>query len=439
VSHVTLRSPSSAVGELAACFDRARRGGVVTVNLPSDVLESAPAMDPGPAPAIGAARPAGPSDEDIDLVADLLGESWAARHPVILAGHGAVMSGARAELGRLGELTGSLLATTLIANSYFRSDPYNIGVVGTMATPVGSELVSQADLVLAFGASLNPYTTFRGDLLRGARVVHFDTDPEAAGRYHPAEVSVLGDARLSAAALVKELERRGHAAEGYRTREVAERIAGFRLESTVVDRGDSSGLDPRMVMVGLDRILPRERTLVIDGGHHFEFSAAYMAVPDPHAFIFANEYFSIGCGLAAALGAAVARPERLTVLDVGDGGLMMNLGDVDTAVRYHLPMVIIVTNDGGFGSEIHYLQVNGLPDATARYQNPSFAAIARGLGAKGLTIDSLDQLDQVREAIKDLDGPLVLDCKVSAEVRANWVDFLFSKAPMASPAAVRKA
>jgi thiamine pyrophosphate-dependent acetolactate synthase large subunit-like protein len=96
-------------------------------------------------------------------------------------------------------------------------------------------------------------------------------------------------------------------------------------------------------------------------------------------------------------------------------------------VRYGLPLVIVVLDDGGFGSEIHYLQVSGLPDTTARYKNPSFAAVARGLGAKGISIESLDQIDQVRAAIQNLKGPLVIDCKVTTDVRANWVDFLFAK------------
>jgi thiamine pyrophosphate-dependent acetolactate synthase large subunit-like protein len=428
VTNITLRSPSTAITELAECFDRARGGGVITVNMPTDVLEAAAPPTDTALPQVS--RPSDavtPPEDEISLVADLLAESWATRHPVILAGDGAVAAGALDELRRLGELTGSLMATTLMANSFFRGDDYNIGIVGTMSTPLGSELVSQADLILAFGASLNPYTTYRGDLLRRARVVQFDSSAQASGRYHPAEIFVVGDARLAAAAVVRELERRGHHAEGFRTPEVAERIKNFRLDATVTDRGNGGRLDPRMVMIELDRILPAERTLVIDAGHHFEFAVAHIGVPDPHGFVLPNEYFSIGCGLATALGAAVARPDRLTVLDIGDGGLMMNLGDLDTAVRYGLPLVIVVLDDGGFGSEIHYLQVSGLPDTTARYKNPSFAAVARGLGAKGISIESLDQIDQVRAAIQNLKGPLVIDCKVTTDVRANWVDFLFAK------------
>jgi acetolactate synthase I/II/III large subunit len=433
IPNTTLQSPATAIAEIALCFERARAGSVVAVNMPGDVLEAAAPEVDRTSLTRELVEPVAPPAEDINLVADLLGESWAARRPVIIAGHGAVVSGAQDELRRLGELTGSLMANTLLANSFFNGDPYNIGFVGTMSTPLGSELVSEADLVLAFGASLNPYTTYRGDLLHGARVVQFDTSPKASGRYHPTELAVVGDARLAAQALVKELERRGHKAAGYRTPELAGRIKHFKLGDTVTDGADSSGLDPRMVMIGLDRILPPERTLVVDGGHHFEFAVAHIGVPDPRGFIFANEYFAVGCGLAAALGAAVARPDRLTVLDIGDGGMMMNLGDIDTAVRYKLPLVIIVTNDGGFGSEIHYLQVNGLPDETARYANPSFAEVAAGLGAVGITIDSLDKLDQVRSAIQGLAGPLVLDCKVTTSVRAGWVDFLFTKDARARP------
>jgi acetolactate synthase I/II/III large subunit len=434
VANVTLTSPLTAISDLAGCFESARRGKTVAVNMPADVLEAdAPAVEGLAAPGGQTDKSVLPSADEIGLVADLLSESWAARHPVIIAGHGAVESGAREELRRLGELTGSLLATTLLANSFFRGDEYNIGFVGTMSTPLGSELVGEADLILAFGASLNPYTTYRGDLLRGARVVQFDTNPQASRRYHPAEIAIVGDARLAAQALVAELERRGHKARGYRTPEVAERIQGFKLDSTVIDKADSFGLDPRMVMIGIDKILPPERTLVVDGGHHFEFAVAHIGVPDPRGFIFTNEYFAVSSGLSAALGAAVARPDRLTVLDIGDGGMMMNLGDLDTAVRYKLPLVVIVTNDGGFGSEIHYLQVNGLPDGTARYENPSFADVATGLGAKGITVDSLDRLDHVQSAIKGLAGPLVLDCKVTTSVRAGWVDFLFTKDARSRP------
>jgi acetolactate synthase-1/2/3 large subunit len=419
-----LRTPETAVDDLAAAFEHARRSGAIAVNMPADVLEAADSGRPG-APTVPDPAPEAPDPNDIALVADLLAESWAASRPVILAGRGA--AGARDELRRLGDLTGSLMANTLMADGLFDGDPYDIGVVGTMSTPVGGELMARADLVLAFGASLNPYTTYRGELVRRARVLQFDSSPLAGGRYLPVEMAIRGDARLAAMALVDELERRGHQTKGYRTPEIAVRLR--HAAEPLQDRGRPGALDPRLVMRRLDGLLPRERTLVLDGGHHFEWGATQIRVPDPGAFILTNEYFSVGCGLACALGAAVARPDRLTVLEVGDGGMMMNLGDLETAVRYRLPMVVVVLDDGGFGSEIHYLQVNGLPDQTARYASPSFAAIARGMGARAIEVKTLESLDKVPEVLDGLDGPLVLDCKVSSDVRAAWVDFLFTPQP----------
>ena len=429
VDNVVLRDPATVASQLTECLERAARGDVVVVGLPTDLLDAS-VYEEAAVTAPAAATAVAPSAEDIALVADLLEERWATGRPLILAGAGAVVADAHRELTELGELTGALMATTLLASSYFRGNAFDIGVLGTMSTPLGSELATQAGLVLAFGASLNPYTTFKGDLLRNARVIQFDTSPSAAGRYLEPEMSVVGDAKLAARALVRELERRGARSTGFRSDEIRERIAGFdRTPAGPEQRPD--GLDPRAVLRRLNRMLPRERTLIVDGGHHFEFSVANVDVPDPSGFVFANEYFSVGCGLAAALGAAVARPERQAVLVIGDGGFMMNLGDLDTAVRYGLPMVVVVLDDGGFGSEMHYLRVNGLSDVTARYDNPSFARVAEGLGARALSITSVDDLAHVPAALQDLAGPLVLDCKVASSVRAEWVDFLFA-APSAS-------
>ncbi len=429
VLNVVLRDPSTVAQELEAALDRVEAGQVIVVSLPTDILDATIGAEQQRQSSRASAERQAPAPEDIAQVADLLQESWAAERPLVLAGAGAVAAAAHDELVELGELTGALLATTLAASSYFRNDPYNIGFLGTMSTAVGSELASQADLVLAFGASLNPYTTYRGDLLRKARVIHFDSNGAAVGRYLPADLAIIGDARLSARALVDELKRRGVRSTGYRREGVQERIREFRREADPAPAVRADGLDPRTVLQRLDAILPRERTVVVDGGHHFEFSVANLDVPDPSGFVFANEYFSVACGLAAALGAAVARPERLTVLVIGDGGFMMNLGDLDTAVRYRMPMVVVVLDDGGFGSEMHYLRVNNLPDDAARYANPSFAAIAKGMGARAVSVVALDDLDRVAAELQRLEGPLVLDCKVASSVRAEWVDFLFTAAP----------
>src|SRR5581483_6260974 len=120
------------------------------------------------------------------------------------------------------------------------------------------------------------------------------------------------------------------------------------------------------------------------------------------------------------IGAAIARPDRFTVLMIGDGAMMMGLMDIDAAVRYHLPVLMIVMNDAAYGAEIHFLEQMGMTTEYARYKDPDFAAIARGMGAQGLTVRSLSELEQIRSWLAHSVGPLVVDCKVNPEVRGEW-------------------
>ena len=281
---------------------------------------------------------------------------------------------------------------------------------------------------LVFGASLNPLTTYRGEIFPKARIIQFDSDASAFGRFSKPEIAVLADVRQAAMALTSELDARGHGYAGYRTPEVESRIASFQTEP-LIDRSRPGAVDPNAFMIAMEKMLPRERAVVVDGGHQLTFACAHLSVPEPNAFIFPIEFYSIGLGLGAAIGAALARPDRLTVLSIGDGGLMMNLGDLHTAVRLSLPILILICNDFAFGSEMHLLQLYGLPDETARYENPSFEAVAKGMGADAVTVNSLADLAQLAGRLEQLRRPLLVDCKVNPDVRADWVGFFTAKPP----------
>jgi thiamine pyrophosphate-dependent acetolactate synthase large subunit-like protein len=156
----------------------------------------------------------------------------------------------------------------------------------------------------------------------------------------------------------------------------------------------------------------------------------YLDVPDPAGFVFATDFQAVGLGLGNAIGAAIARPDRTTVLFIGDGGMMMSLNDLDTAVRYMLPLVIVIINDAAYGAEVYFLQQLGLSTKQEEFNDPDFAAIAQGMGAQGLTVRSLDDLDKIRPWIAHSTGPLVVDCKVNPEVQAVWVRDAFGKDPV---------
>jgi thiamine pyrophosphate-dependent acetolactate synthase large subunit-like protein len=424
ISHVTVTGADSAVPCLRAAYTRAIRGETVVVNLQMDVLESTIEGESGPDVDVPPVQVAPVDQTAISLVADLLGERWAASRPIILAGRGAVRAGARRELIELANRTGSLLGTTLMANSFFMGHRFNIGVVGSFSPPDVADLVRTADVVLAFGASLNSFTTYGGALLGKARVVQFDTDPAALGRFLEPDIAVLGDARESASALLEELASRSHQSDGYRSPAVAERIATV-TPNDFVDRSRPAAIDPRTLMVALDDALPKDRFVVVDPGHHLTFSCTHLTVEGPDHFVFPVDFGSVGSAASVAIGVAIARRESTTVLAIGDGGLMMSLADLQTAVRYGLRLLVVVSNDSGFGAEVHYLQAVGQPDELARYENPSFEDLGRALGFEAATVTNVDDIARLRSRLANIDRPVLLDCRVAGDVRAEWIEFYY--------------
>src|SRR5262249_6512227 len=144
--------------------------------------------------------------------------------------------------------------------------------------------------------------------------------------------------------------------------------------------------DPRILMLELDRILPHPRVLSSDGGNHSKYGIRYLAVDSPTDIVWLSEAGSIGLSIGGAIGAAVGPPEPPVVVWCGDGGMMMGLGDLETAVRLELPLVVVVNNDAALGSEVNVLAELGLPTGLAEIAAPSFAAIAVAMGAEGLTV-----------------------------------------------------
>jgi thiamine pyrophosphate-dependent acetolactate synthase large subunit-like protein len=156
------------------------------------------------------------------------------------------------------------------------------------------------------------------------------------------------------------------------------------------------------------------------------FTAGYLRVGRPERFAFPVEAGSIGVAVGEGIGAAFALPGVVTIVGIGDGGLMMSLSEIETAVRYKVPMVIIVCNDAALGSEVHLLDVAGIPSVLATHSTPSFAAAATALGAEGYTFASSADLAVLEERFKrSVDGPIVIDCIVNPKVRGEWVATLY--------------
>ena len=416
-----IRSPKTALEDIDRAIRRAlleRRP--VAVNLTIRVQDS-PCRPPSDWTLHPPTRRVVPSPEAIEELVELV---LFASRPMIVGGLGAAISGAGPELRELGAQIGALMATSLRGRGLFTGDEFDIGVCGDLSSGLANELIHKSDLVLAFGASLNFWTTCSGELLPQDKIlVHCDSDEAAIGRNTQVTYGVVGDARETASLLLRELRSRDDAPRsGQRTPELRAQLEAFRFEDEMTEQVEEGLVDPRFLMLALDRLLPAERTVSIDGGHFSGFPATLLAVPDPSAFLFAVNFGSIGLGLGTALGAAIGRPDRLSVAVVGDGGLMMSLGDLDTAARYDVPLLVVVVNDAAYGAEVHTLDLLGLPNHEGVFNDPDFAAIGAAIGCRAMTVRSTDDLAGLESWLAAPDGPMVVDCKINRDVRANWIE-----------------
>ncbi|MBE2318572.1 thiamine pyrophosphate-binding protein [Solirubrobacter sp. CPCC 204708] len=402
-----VHTPQTAVADTARAVRRAvRERRTVVLNLPLDVQAAEiDLVPPPPAPELASVAPT-----DLAAVIEALN---GAQRPAIIAGRGAVLSGAGPALRALGERLGAVLATSAVANGLFTGDPLDLGISGGFSTPLAQRELAAADVVIAFGAALNVWTTRHGKLVNGT-VIQVDRDVEAIGAHRPVDLGVVGDARAVAEALLPHVTGRG--------REPLPEARRWRDEPYEESR---DALDPRTLTIALDEILPAERTVVVDSGAFMGYPAMYLGVPDAHGFVFPQAFQCVGLALGNAIGAAVARPDRMTVCAVGDGGLQMSLPELDTLGRLGLDMVVIVYNDDAYGAEVHHFRPLGVPVELAQFPPVDFAALAEASMCQGLTVRTEDDLEGVKAWLHDRDRPLVVDAKVDPNICAEWLEEAF--------------
>ena len=423
---VRLDTPATAVSDTVRAYRQAQRERrPVVLLLPLDV-QAAPYPPTGlPAEAAAVAAPTpGPSAAE---VADLAEHLQRADRPVLLAGRGAVLSGAGPLLEQLAEATGALLATTAVAAGLFGGNPWDLGISGGFASPVAAELLVQADLVVALGASLTMWTTRHGRLLgEGTTVAQVDVDPAALGAHVAVDLPVLGDVAGTARLLLGELAQRGAGPASWRTPELAERIARGRWRDVPYDdAGTEERIDPRTLTRALDDLLPAQHTLVVDSGHFMGWPPMYLRVPRDSGFVFTQGFQSVGLGLATGVGAALARPDRPTVVAVGDGGLLMSLGELETVARLGLRMLVVVYDDGAYGAEVHHFAPSAAVDLV-QFPDSDLAAVARGAGLAAVVVRRREDLAAVGGWVQDgAPGPLLVHARVVPDVVAEWLEEAF--------------
>lgn len=379
---------------------------------------------------VDAAGTAAPQEDTPDAIARLAGLLEAARRPVFVAGRGA--RGARRELEALGERVGALFATSAVAKGHFHGSPWNLDVMGGFASPLAAELIAGADLIVAWGCSLTMWTTRHGKLIGpDTTVVQVDLDADAIGVNRPVDLGVIGDVRATARTVAGLLGAgdggTGKSREGYRSAEIADRIAREVRWRDVLyaDTGGDGRIDPRTLTIRLDDLLPADRIVAVDSGNFMGYPSMFLSVPDGGAFCFTQAFQSIGLGLATAIGMAIARPDRLPVAALGDGGALMGIAELETVVRLGLPMVVLVYDDDAYGAEVHHFGPGGFPLDNVTFPPADIAEIARGFGCAAVSVRCEEDLAGVAEWLKGpRDRPLLVHAKVTPGP-AWWLEDAF--------------
>jgi acetolactate synthase I/II/III large subunit len=414
-----LYSPATAAADAARAYRTAQRERrTVVLAMPLDV-QAAQCEPPKILPVPPLAPPAPAPEAAAQLAQALAG----AERPVFVAGRGA--RAARADLEELADACGALLATSAVAKGLFHGSPWDLGVSGGFASPLAAELITGADLVVGWGSSLNMWTMRHGKLIGpGARVAQVDDDSSAIGAHQPVDIAVPGDVAQTARVVLAGL----HPQPGYRSEQLRDRIAReIRWRDVPYDdQGGDGVIDPRTLTIALDDLLPAERVVAIDSGNFMGYPSMFLSVPDELGFCFTQAYQSIGLGLASAIGAALAQPDRLPVAALGDGGALMGVSELETVVRLGLPMVIVVYDDEAYGAEVHHFGPDGFALDTVRFPPADIAAIGRGFGCAGVTVRGTEDLGPVRDWLAgSRDRPLVIDAKVASASGSWWLEEAF--------------
>ena len=409
-----VRTPSSIAVDVATAIRRAHvESRPIVLNIPYDFEWVDVELKPAavlPVPSVNVAPDHAALDRAVGIIA-------ASTRPIVLGGRGAALStGGRDALIRLAERLGAPVATTVLGQGLFKGDPFDIGIYGTLSNSVASEVIDRADCVIAFGAGLNFLTTDTGALLDGKAVVQVDVDPSRLGDLSRIDAGIVGDVATVADTIVEWLDQAEHKPSGFRSAELEAKLRDHDPAREFVDCSTDAHVDPRTLSLRLGELLPTDRTVVLDAGRYMR-SGLKLAAADPTALVTTHAFGSIGLGMATAVGAAVAQPDRLTVLLAGDGGFMMGgLADLNTAVQNRLDMIVVIYNDSSYGAEHIQFHNKGMDPGLSLHRWPSFAAVAQAMGATGVTVRNLAELEQLDTVITNRTGVILIDVKMDPAI-----------------------
>lgn len=366
-------------------------------------------------PAFRPAPEAGAVEEALRLIA-------AAQRPILVAGGGVRTSGAGAELIALAERLSIPVATSLNGKELIPGDhPLSVGVVGLYSRKSANQAVGEADLVVFVGSQTSSQVTFNWQVPAPTTpVVHIDIDGTELGRHYPRTTPVLGDAKV---VLQSMLDLADPTADRSTWNDrVRKLVSEYFAEFAALMESDADPMRPERLCRELSGLLPPDALLMADTGHAGMWTGGMVDLRAGQGFLRAAG--SLGWGLPAAIGAQLGAPNQRVILFTGDGGFWYHVGEIETAVRWGVPVVILVNNNRSLNQEIHpYTHayggaLRGRHHELWHFEDLDLAAVAQSMGATGIRVTRPSELEGVLAKALDANGPVVLDVVTDIEALA---------------------
>jgi sulfoacetaldehyde acetyltransferase len=340
-----------------------------------------------------------------------------AKFPVILAGGGVITAEGTQAAMALAEVLGAP-----VANSYLHNDSFPashrlwVGPLGYQGAKAAMKLIAKADVVVALGSRLGPFGTLPQHGLdywpKDARIIQIDADPRMLGLVKKISVGICGDARAAAEALCARLAGRTLASAANRDQRLADiaaekaawehELAAWTQEKdawSVSVAKDSRYMHPRQMLRELERAMPKDAMVSTDIGNICSVSNSYLRFDRPRSMFAAMSFGNCGYAFPTMIGCKVAAPDRPGIAYVGDGAWAMSFGEILTCVREKIPTTVVVFNNQQWGAEKkNQVDYYGDRFVGSNLENPSFAGIARSMGAEGHTIEQVSDVGAALQA-----------------------------------------
>jgi acetolactate synthase-1/2/3 large subunit len=382
---------------------QAERPGAVYLAVPEDV-ETAPVSAELSPLELNVPRPDEPSPSQIRRAAGVLD---GAACPIVLAGHGAARAGASDALLRFATELGLPVATTFHGKGVFPDDhPNALGAVGFMAHDYVNFGFDQADVIVCVGYELQEFDPARINPHADKRILHISRFPAEVDSHYSVDVGIQADLGHTLDALAATTTRRFSAAA------TGEKIRELLATELAAGSDDAFPVKPQRIVSDTRAAMSRGDIVLADTGAVKMWMARLYPTYEPNTCLTSNGLSAMGFALPGAIAAKLARPERRVLAAVGDGAFLMNSQEIETAVREHIPITVLVWQDDAYGLIKWKMQLDLGRDVSTDFTNPDLVAYAESFGAQGYRIRSAEDLLPTLGEALDTDNVSIIACPV---------------------------